>query len=274
MMKVAQKLPISLRENADLTSRLYEVAWSELYEPKEFGEKWFEVINEYGLQDHSWFSDMFAKRTFWIPAFFRDFSMSGLFKTTSMSESENSFFRKYLNPNSNLASFYIYYESAMQSQRHSYKQLCMIDQTTTPHLMSNNPIEQHASDIYTKKIFLEVQVEIIEALNRCCIKSMDTGHAEHKYFVDRSSGVFFVAHNTVDDTIVCSCKKFVKVGLVCRHMFVVMHNIGLKSIPQKYIVGRWLKDAGASVITSDGRKAQNKPLVSEAFRCIAIAEGN
>ncbi|XP_057811310.1 protein FAR1-RELATED SEQUENCE 1-like [Salvia miltiorrhiza] len=141
--------------------------------------------------------------------------------------------------------------------------------------MSNNPIEQHTSDIYTKKIFLEVQVEIIEALNRCCIKSMDTGHAEHKYFVDdRSSGVFFVAHNMVDDTIVCSCKKFVKVGLVCRHMFVVMHNIGLKSIPQKYIVGRWLKDAGASVITSDGRKAQNKPLVSEAFRCIAIAEGN
>ncbi|XP_057770751.1 protein FAR1-RELATED SEQUENCE 5-like [Salvia miltiorrhiza] len=275
MMKVAQKLPISLRENAELTSRLYEVAWSEFDEPSDFEEKWFEVINEYGLAEHSWFSDMFSKRTYWIPAYFRDLSMSGLFRTTSMSESENSFFRKYLNRNSNLASFYIHYESAMQAQRHSYKQLCMTDQTTTPKLKTHSSIEQHASDIYTRKIFLEVQVEIFEALNRCCIKSMDTGAEEHKYVIDdRSNGTFFVAHNMLEDTIICSCKKFVKDGLSCRHMFVVMQNIGLKAIPQKYVIGRWLKDAGKSVLSIDGVKTHNRPLFSEAFRCIGIAEGN
>ncbi|XP_057803495.1 protein FAR1-RELATED SEQUENCE 5-like [Salvia miltiorrhiza] len=121
MTKIALKLPISLRENAELTSSLYGVAWSEIDEPSEFEDNWHGVINEYGLEENSWFSDMFSKRSYWIPAFFRDLSMSGLFKTTSMSESENSFFRKYLNRSSNLAAFYIHYESAMQAQRHSYK---------------------------------------------------------------------------------------------------------------------------------------------------------
>ncbi|XP_057793001.1 protein FAR1-RELATED SEQUENCE 5-like [Salvia miltiorrhiza] len=275
MMKVAQKLPISLRDNAELTSGLYEVAWLEFDEPADFEEKWFEVINDYGLDDHSWFSDMFSLRKYWIPAFFRDLPMSGLFRTTSMSESENSFFHKFLNHNSNLASFYIHFESAMQAQRHSYKQLCMADQTTTPHIETHAPIEQHASRIYTKKIFLEVQVEIKEAFDRCRIKSMDTGDEVHKYVVDdRSNGIFFVTHNMLEDTIICSCKKFVKIGLVCRHMFVVMRNVGLKAIPQKYIVDRWLKDAGASAISSGGTKAHNRPLFSEAFRCISIAEGN
>ncbi|XP_057775403.1 protein FAR1-RELATED SEQUENCE 7-like [Salvia miltiorrhiza] len=240
MMKVALKLPISLRENADLTSRLYEVTWSELDEPSEFEEKWLGVINEYGLADNSWFSDMFSKRKYWIPAYFHDLRMSGLFRTTSMSESENSFFRKYLNRNSNLASFYIHYESAMQAQRYSYKQLCMTGQTTTPKLKSHKPIEQHASRIYTTNFFLDVQIEITEAFNRCRIKSMDTAHEDHMYAVDdRSNGVSNVAYNMVADTFTCSCKLFVKKGLVCRHMFVVMHNIGLKAIPEKYILDRW-----------------------------------
>ncbi|XP_057791325.1 uncharacterized protein LOC131008466 [Salvia miltiorrhiza] len=78
----------------------------------------------------------------------------------------------------------------------------------------------------------------------------------------------------LEDTIICSCKKFVKDGLSCRHMFVVMHNIGLKAIPQKYVIGRWLKDAGKSVLSIDNIKTHNFPLFSEAFRCIAIAEGN
>ncbi|XP_057773651.1 protein FAR1-RELATED SEQUENCE 5-like isoform X1 [Salvia miltiorrhiza] len=275
MMKVALKLPISLRENADLTSRLYEVAWSELDEPREFEEKWLGVINEYGLADNSWFSDMFSKRKYWIPQYFRDLRMSGLFRTTSMSESENSFFRKYLNRNSNLASFYIHYESAMQAQRHSYKQLCMTDQTTTPKLKTHTHIEQHASRTYTTKIFLDVQIEISEAFNRCRIKSMDTAHEDHMYAVDdRSNGVSNVAYNMVADTFICSCKLFVKKGLVCRHMFVVMHNIGLKAIPEKYILDRWRQNVGAHFISNGQTQASNKPLMSEVFRCIAIADGN
>ncbi|KAL1564435.1 protein FAR1-RELATED SEQUENCE 5-like [Salvia divinorum] len=45
------------------------------------------VMEKYGLSNNAWFSSMFASRKYWVPAFFRDFPMSSLIKTTSVSES-------------------------------------------------------------------------------------------------------------------------------------------------------------------------------------------
>ncbi|GER45737.1 FAR1-related protein [Striga asiatica] len=51
--------------------------------------------------------------------------MSGLFRTTSMSESENSFFGKYSNPYANLLEFFMHFDSALDAQRHAQDQLNM-----------------------------------------------------------------------------------------------------------------------------------------------------
>ncbi|XP_057794288.1 protein FAR1-RELATED SEQUENCE 5-like [Salvia miltiorrhiza] len=275
MMKLAQKLPNSLREDVELKSKIQSVVWSELDEPVDFERKWTEVLDQYELTDNTWLADMFSLCSYWIPAYFRDLSMSGLFRTTSLSESENSFFRRYLNRNSNLAAFYIHFESAMEAQRHNYKQACIVDQTTVPQLKTHTPLEHHASLIYTRNVFMDIQTEIIEAIDRCRIKSMETDDDEQWYSVDdRSNGVFKVVHIASEETITCSCKKFVRVGLICRHMFVVMRNVGMKLIPSKYIVHRWLKAASAEVISTSNMKSRNKSLMAEAFRCIGIAEGN
>ncbi|XP_057811252.1 protein FAR1-RELATED SEQUENCE 5-like [Salvia miltiorrhiza] len=241
----------------------------------DFERKWTEVLDQYELTDNTWLADMFSLRSYWIPAYFRDLSMSGLFRMTSLSESENSFFRRYLNRNSNLAAFYIHFESAMEAQRHNYKQACIVDQTTVPQLKTHTPLEHHASLIYTRNVFMDIQMEIIEAVDRCRIKSMETDDDEQWYSVDdRSNGVFKVVHIASEETITCSCKKFVMVGLICRHMFVVMRNVGMKLIPSKYIVHRWLKAASAEVISTSNMKSRNKSLMAEALRCIGIAEGN
>lgn len=49
-------------------------------------------MEQYGLVGDKWFDSIFGIRSYWIPTFFREFEMSGLFRTTSMSESENDFF--------------------------------------------------------------------------------------------------------------------------------------------------------------------------------------
>ncbi|XP_057770816.1 protein FAR1-RELATED SEQUENCE 5-like [Salvia miltiorrhiza] len=260
---------VSFDATYSTNSKIHDVVWSD------FEKKWAEVLDEYELEDHTWFQDMFSKRTYWIPAYFRELSMSGLFRTTSLSESENSFFRKYFNHTSNLAAFYIHFESAMDAQRQTFKQLCMVDQTTVPQLKTNSPLERHTAVIYTRNKFLEVQIEIMEGVNRCCIKTMDTDDEEHRYAIDdRSNGVFHVVHIMSEDTITCSCKHFVKSGLPCRHMFAVMRNMGLKAIPSKYIVHKWLKVASAGVLSCLNTKSRNKSLLAEAFRCIGIADGN
>ncbi|GJR35688.1 FAR1-related sequence 5-like protein [Tanacetum coccineum] len=52
-----------------------------------------------------------------IPAYFVDSSLFGLMRTTSRSESENSFFKSFTSPGATLVSFLMSYESAMERQR-------------------------------------------------------------------------------------------------------------------------------------------------------------
>lgn len=42
--------------------------------------------------------------------------------------------------------------------------------------------------------------------------------------------------------MVCSCKLFVRRGILCRHIFCVFKNSDIQEIPQQYILRRWKRD--------------------------------
>lgn len=105
MVKVSDKLPKSLLGNEDFKKELNACVWSDLLEPDEFDIIWNDIMERYGLEDVHWFGSMFEDREFWVPAYFRDFPMGSLLRTTSMSESENSFFKNYTKPRANLVQF-------------------------------------------------------------------------------------------------------------------------------------------------------------------------
>ncbi|XP_074313729.1 protein FAR1-RELATED SEQUENCE 2-like [Silene latifolia] len=63
--------------------------WNNQLEPDEFEEQWGKIMTDYQLVEHEWFSDLYNLREQWIPAYFKDVSMSGLMRVTSRSESEN-----------------------------------------------------------------------------------------------------------------------------------------------------------------------------------------
>ncbi|XP_041995826.1 uncharacterized protein LOC121745948 [Salvia splendens] len=102
MVKVSDKLPKSLLDNEDFKKELNACVWSDLLEPDEFDIIWNDIMERYGLEDVHWFGSMFEEREFWVPAYFRDFPMGSLLRITSMSESENSFFKNYTKPRANL----------------------------------------------------------------------------------------------------------------------------------------------------------------------------
>jgi hypothetical protein len=61
---------------------------------------------------------MYDLRSMWIPAYFKDIFMAGILRTTSRSESENSFFGNYLNKDLSLVEFWMRFDSAIEAQRH------------------------------------------------------------------------------------------------------------------------------------------------------------
>ncbi|KAK9676577.1 hypothetical protein RND81_11G086400 [Saponaria officinalis] len=54
---------------------------------------------------------------------------------------------------------------------------------------------------------------------------------------------FAVQYNALTSDVLCTCKLFERRGLICRHMFWVFSNKLLKTIPEKYILTRWSKNA-------------------------------
>ncbi|XP_057808419.1 protein FAR1-RELATED SEQUENCE 5-like [Salvia miltiorrhiza] len=139
-MKVAEKMPQRLRDSTEFKTNFGNFVWSEFDEPAVFEENWKNLMDEYDLSDNRWFSDMFDDRSHWIPAYFRDVSMSGLFRTTSLSESENSYFKR-----------------ALEAQRHNYHKTTFADETRVLPMKTRLKIEKHAATIYTNNIFKEVK---------------------------------------------------------------------------------------------------------------------
>ncbi|XP_042056776.1 protein FAR1-RELATED SEQUENCE 5-like [Salvia splendens] len=75
------------------------------------------------------------------------------------------------------------------------------------------PIEKYASTIFADSAFKEIQDQILEAYNHC----------------------------KLDSTFHCGCKMFLRTGLVCCHIFLVLKHKNIKLIPYNLIGGRWLK---------------------------------
>ncbi|CAH9098786.1 unnamed protein product [Cuscuta europaea] len=122
MSKVSSKVGPVLSKDSNFMKELTSIVWSHYLEPDEFEMRWTNLMKEYDLLLHNWFSQMFEIRRLWIPAYFGDIFMAGLLRTTSRSESENIFFNEFTNSNFSLVEFYMQFESALDSQRHKSAQ--------------------------------------------------------------------------------------------------------------------------------------------------------
>ncbi|XP_057779916.1 protein FAR1-RELATED SEQUENCE 5-like [Salvia miltiorrhiza] len=213
MRAAIAKLSVPLRDDPDFKLRFDEVVWSDAYEP--------------------------------------NLHMSALFRTTSLSESENNFFKRHLNKHASLSELYVLFETAIETQRHDHDALSLADETSFPELRTILDIEKHAATVYTNNIFLEVQKEIQYVSAYCTIPKCIDDNEGHIYDVD-------------DDAVVA-------------------RNLKFKEIPEKYIVYRWTKNV-SSIFRKVGQnrfgsstnncEANADGLVSLALNCIGIVEGN
>ncbi|KAK9749353.1 hypothetical protein RND81_02G119900 [Saponaria officinalis] len=108
----------------------------------------------------------------WIPAFFKDIFMGGLMRVTSRSESENSFFDRFVTPHVTLVEFWMCFESAMDAQRHKQSKLNSDNKSSIPQLKTPLALEVHASEIYTHNVFKDFKDELCAALYKCGMVEM------------------------------------------------------------------------------------------------------
>ncbi|GJT65466.1 FAR1-related sequence 5-like protein [Tanacetum coccineum] len=173
MQKIPFKICKEIYNETDFKERFDKIVWNMFIEPLTFEEKWAQLIEDFDLKKHKWLTKMFNLREIWIPAYFIDSPLFGLMRTTSRSESENSFFKSFTSPGATLVSFMMSYESAMERQRYRQEKLDFNTIDAAPKCITQLDIERHATRVYTRTMFLIVQTEINEGCWNCTIQGLN-----------------------------------------------------------------------------------------------------
>ncbi|XP_074292103.1 protein FAR-RED IMPAIRED RESPONSE 1-like [Silene latifolia] len=89
--------------------------------------------------------------------------------------------------------------------------------------------------------------------------------------------VFYVHFRPGTYEATCSCRKFERAGILCRHIIWIYSSNGFQSIPESHVVQRWRKDAvysasdGKEII--DGKQIEMTKLWSEIHETVGVLRG-
>ncbi|KAK1350206.1 hypothetical protein POM88_054729 [Heracleum sosnowskyi] len=144
-----------------------------------------------------------------------------------------------------LCEFWLRYQSAMDRQRNETTRLDHETNSSIPTCISTWFIEDDAADLFTRAIFYKFQEEIIASCVGMQIKRMSeevdgVTHLEIRD-VKVKDKLFKVSVSL--NHVVCSCKKFVMCGILRRHAFCGLKQIGVTKFPRTLVLNRWTKIA-------------------------------
>ncbi|KAJ9543617.1 hypothetical protein OSB04_023324 [Centaurea solstitialis] len=172
MDKMPGKVTISKDENIAFKKRINRLVWSTHIGADEFENEWETTLNDFGLEGHEWLNEIYSIRESWISAYYRDDPMSGLMRTTSRSESSHAYFRLFASFKNDLVRFLRAYDSSLEKQRNKHACLEFATRNTFPRRFSPLGIERHASEVYTRVVFFNIQKEIRKAIYFCGLDFM------------------------------------------------------------------------------------------------------
>ncbi|KAL2539725.1 Protein FAR1-RELATED SEQUENCE 3 [Abeliophyllum distichum] len=137
---------------------------------------------------------------------------------------------------------------ALVHQRHEELAANYIDLTQTPNVTTALMMENQMVQIYTKKIFVLFQNELVQSNSYICSKRSSSDEAK-VYAVQRfepgrtSDRTHQVNYFLSTDYISFSCQMFDFEGYPCRHILCYMKKKQVMLLPEKYILRRWTKNA-------------------------------
>ncbi|XP_024963869.1 protein FAR1-RELATED SEQUENCE 5-like [Cynara cardunculus var. scolymus] len=156
MKKVPSKVSVALNQDPNFNKVINKLVWNIHIGPAEFERRWHEMIEQYNLRGDTWFTDMYAIRHSLIPAFYKDTPMSGLMKTTSRSETSNSYINIYESYWFDLVQFLNNYDVAIEKQRYRQSVHEIVTRTTNPKFVTPLRLESYASRIYSRNVFFDI----------------------------------------------------------------------------------------------------------------------
>ncbi|CAN0910290.1 Protein FAR-RED IMPAIRED RESPONSE 1 [Linum grandiflorum] len=212
---------------------------------EQFDMRWWKMVTRFELQDDEWLRGLYNDRKRWVPTYVGDTFLAGL-SAAQRSESINSFLDKYIYRKMTLKEFMKQYGMILQNR---YEEESIADFDTfhkQAALKSPSPWERQMSLVYTHTIFKKFQVEVLGVVGCHPKRESEDGSTSVFRVQDcEKDESFLVTWNHTSSEVCCMCHLFEYKGVLCRHALIVLQICGLSSIPSRYVLKRWTKDAKA-----------------------------
>ncbi|XP_073272824.1 protein FAR1-RELATED SEQUENCE 3 isoform X2 [Primulina huaijiensis] len=243
---------------------------------EEFESTWASILDKYYLKRNDWLQSIYSSRRQWVPAYCRDFFFAAIFPRQQF---QSSFFDGYVNQQTTLPLFFRQYESALENSFESELEADFDTLCTAPELKTPSPMEKQAANLYTKRIFLKFQEELVETFAYTASR-IDGDGENDTYRVTKFEDdykAYFVSLNISGKKASCSCHMFDYSGILCRHILTVFTVTNILTFPSHYILKRWTRNAkdGASFdehVELQGQESLTKRYNNLCKEAISYAE--
>jgi hypothetical protein len=239
MKKLSEKIGPHLLEEDEFWDDVDRCVWgSKTIE--EFDSRWKAIEEKYHLQNNEWLKGRYEIRKSWIPVYFRDIWLGGILRTTSRSESANSFFNRFIGRELALVEFWIRFDTALKCQEE-----VIYDNTslhTNPTLFTSWEIEKHDGFVFTHEVLKKIQDEVLAAREHCDVQSIIEMEDRRIVTVTNKSNRVREVMCFPDHIYKCSCKLFESIGIPCCHIIRMFRAARISKLPLEYITKRWMKN--------------------------------
>lgn len=207
-----------------------------------FELQWNSILDKYDLGENSWLQFLYSIRHKWVPVYHKDTFTADII-LAEKPESLSMFFEKYFNRKTSLQVFISILDQAMAVWYEREALEDFASSCTRPTLKTPSSMLKQAAEIYTRTVFDVFQDEFVESLGYFADKIEDGVISKFNVTKDEDVCICIVTHDSSDERTSCSCCKFERSGILCRHILRVYLTVDVRLLPEHYILKRWTKDA-------------------------------
>lgn len=260
LSKVQENLGYVIRRDENFINKFYKCILKSQTEAQ-FDKRWSKMVHRFDLGNDQWIQSLYDDRMRWVPTFMKDVILAGLSSTECL-ESVTSVLDKTLLRKTSLKEFLHQYSIMLQEKYEDEAKADFESWHRQPGLKSPSPYGKQLATVYTHAVFKKFQVEVLGVV--AChpkLESNDGAITTFKVQDFEENQAYEVTWNENTCDACCTCLLFEYNGFLCRHVMIVLQISGVNSIPAKYILKRWTKDAknreAMKQVDSTGSKNQH-----------------
>ncbi|KAF2926071.1 hypothetical protein DAI22_06g099600 [Oryza sativa Japonica Group] len=219
------------------------------YEDEATFEETFSTIRS-KVHKQTWLNSIYKVKEKWAECYMRNVYTLGM-RSTQLSESLNNDLKNHLKSDLDIIQFFNNLERVIKGKRDNELDAEYEARKKLPRIKMRVPILVQASKIYTPCIFEYFQNEYERSM-AAYIKS-----SEHNEFIvaieaPGEASTFEeeckVVGNYAEQQALCTCGQFERTGILCSHALKVLDVMNIKSLPKRYILKRWTREARVGAI--------------------------